>query len=303
MKRPSPLLNGAAILIGALVLLICIGGIIGTWVVNRAASNAVLGLLGGLDKATQASRSSISYMNSQLNDMQSLTTSVQQAVAQVGQNVSDQGVILTLLPANKEQELTDTAQRIQQTLINVRDFVTGVRDMYRAIDRLPFVNLPKLDTSRMQEAGDRMDKLTSAVKDLNTRIGEVRSGVAGAIKQASDTVAAINGLLGDTGTQITQVDTQLARLQSGITDAKTIIPSLFVILSVVITLFLLWVAYSQVVVMRQSYNALTQPIAPITTYASRLPGEPALLAVSPDEPALEPPADQGPDEEPDQKAQ
>ncbi len=260
MKRTSPLITGAAILISALVLLLCVAGIIGIWVLNSSASSAIMGLLGGLDKASQAARASIAATAAELTSLDNLMGGVEQSVTQAGQNIDNRQVVQSLLPEAQDQAITDSAQRVQKSILNLSNFITGVRDMYRAVDRLPFISMPRFDSTRVQMAAQEADKLIVAIGDLDTRLGELRTGAATSPDQAAKAIIVANTAFYDIQNNVIQTDAQFAKLQIGLDQAKSTIPTIFILFSILLSLFLIWVGISQVVVIRRAWSILQQPL-------------------------------------------
>ncbi len=260
MKRTSPLITGAAILISALVLLLCVAGIIGIWVLNSSASGAVMGLLGGLDKASQAARASIAATATELTGLDNLIGGVEQSVTQAGQNIDNRQVVQSLLPEAQDQAITESAQRVQKSILNLNNFITGVRDMYRAVDRLPFISMPRFDSTRVQMAALEVDKLIVAIQDVDTRLGELRTGAATSPDQAAKAIIAANTVFYDIQNNVIQTDAQFAKLQIGLDQAKATIPTIFILFSILLSLFLIWVGISQVVVIRRAWSILQQPL-------------------------------------------
>jgi hypothetical protein len=76
------------------------------WVAFTAAGNMLVNLFQAAENATAVADKALS------ND-----------VAQIGQNVSDKGVIVTLLPPDKETSFTDKVNEVKQTVAQVKDAV------------------------------------------------------------------------------------------------------------------------------------------------------------------------------------
>ena len=66
-------------------------------------------------------------------------------VAQVGQDVADQGIIKTLLPPEKEAALSQKVSEVQQTFAQAKDAIDSVRNFMGVFQAIPFIQTPSLD--------------------------------------------------------------------------------------------------------------------------------------------------------------
>ncbi len=106
-------------------------------------------------------------------------------VAQVGQNVADQGVIATLLPPDKETALTDKVNEVKQTVGQVKDGIDTVRSIMQVVQAIPFIQTPNLDDSVLGKLDKIVQDIEKFVGDVKQGIENLRNGVAGAIDQVS----------------------------------------------------------------------------------------------------------------------
>ena len=179
---------GTVIVLSALVGLISIAGILGTWVTGRALSDFTVGVLAGLEQAAGRAQILVGNVDSGLADIQGLTTQIGGATQQVGDNVNEKGVVLTLLPEDRERRLMEKAQGMVDSLTAIRGVVTSAFDIYQAVDRLPFISLPKPATDTVDKLEQASNELQSMVNELAQAVRDFRAGVAGAINQVTDLV-------------------------------------------------------------------------------------------------------------------
>ncbi len=192
VNRLRPIL---VIALSVLVLLICVAGIAGIWVVEGAASSAAVQMLQAVDNVTQIMRDGVTSVDTGLETLGESVSTVEAASTQLSQNFSDKGLVLTLLPTTKEQELTAAVQSVRDDFAAIRDFLNATKEMVQAINRLPFINLPGDDLASIEALQDRMNRMTTGVKDLKTRIGEFRSQAAANISQITEAITNLNNLL------------------------------------------------------------------------------------------------------------
>ncbi len=258
MSHPTfhRILAGLTVFICALVLLLSVAGIIGTWVAGRAVTDAAVQLLDSIDKTSGAARTMIARVNTELGQVQDQVTTVKSATDQLSQNVNDKGLVLTLIPPETDSELLASVRRVAESVASIREAVASAIELYNAMNSLPFVSLPQPDPERWGKVGDLVTTLQTGVQDLTTAITEFRSSASGTISRVTDGIARVEDGLSNTATTLNAVDAQLAAAQAQAAQLRQTIPTTITLVMIVFTLLALWVAYTQVVVMRGAWSRL-----------------------------------------------
>jgi hypothetical protein len=256
MKRAFAVLT---IVLSVLVLLISIGGIAGTWVVNHAATTAVTGLFAGIEKTAGAMRGGVSRVDTGVARIGGAVATIETATAQLGGNITDKGLVMTLLPEQKEQELEASIQGVRDAFADIRDVIAAGFGLYRAIDSVPFVSLPKPDEEDLQAAGEAVDRLAGQVQKLKAEIAGIRSGASAVVSKVTDAAARVNEELSQVQTRLAAVDARLAETQARANHLQQVVPGVFLVVSCLVTLLMAWVAYSEVVLIRQAWAELRKP--------------------------------------------
>ena len=120
-KPSSRIFAGLTVFLCAIVLLISVAGVIGTWVAGRAVSDAAVQLLNGVDKAAGAARTMIAQVNTEVGQVRDQVTTVKTATDQLSQNVSDKGLVLTLIPPETDSELLTSVRKVAESVANIRE--------------------------------------------------------------------------------------------------------------------------------------------------------------------------------------
>lgn len=266
MSHPTlrRVLAGLTVFICALVLLLSVAGIVGTWVGGRAATDAAVQLFDGVDRAAGAARILIAQVNTQVGQVRDQLNTVKSATDQLSQNVNDKGLVLTLIPPETDSQLLASVRGVVEAVATVREGVASALDLYRALNALPFVRLPQPDPTSWGKIGDAVLTLQTAVQTLTTTVDEFRSTAAGSISRVTDAVATVDERLNNTVTLLNRADAELAAAQAQIARLRQTLPTAITVISVVFTLLALWVAYTQIVVMRGAWPRVRGPRAGAT---------------------------------------
>ena len=130
-----------AILLSVLVLLLSAVGIVGVWYGQSTASRASVRLVQAAGAGTVAGRRVIARLDQVTGIMRTISTGLEDAATELSLSVSDSGVILTLLPVEKEQALLDQAAQINDRFSEIKDMLSSALDLYQS-DRPPALYQP-----------------------------------------------------------------------------------------------------------------------------------------------------------------
>jgi methyl-accepting chemotaxis protein len=249
----------SAIIISGLVFFLAAAGVVGAWVGRSEGIRFADRMLDGVYELAGAGRQGVTRLNEAVGDLLILTAEVELATAGLAQSVADRGVVVTLLPPEKEQELADSAQRLGDTVDAILDVVRTAVSLAEAIDSLPFVNLPKPEETELQAMQQNAEEIGAALAQLAADIQAFRDGVATEIGRVVTAVNQVDALLTNTQQSVSETDNALARVQTHTQELKQTVRQILTIVAIALTLLLSWIMYALVVVIRQHWHTLHSP--------------------------------------------
>jgi len=242
--RKRKILGYFAMFLSIDVLIASILSLIFMWLAFTAAGNMLVNLFEAAEKATAVADKALTQVDNTMVDFGNKASALSSDVAQIGQNVSDQGVIATLLPPDKETVFTDKVNDVKQTVAQVRDAIDSVRNIMQAFQALPFIQVPNLDDSLLGKLDSVVRDVEKFVGDVKQGIEDLRNGVAGAIDKVS---AALQGL----SDAVFEARFPLAQLHAYVASANQVIlpflqtatPIFFFFVGVIISILYIWTAF------------------------------------------------------------
>jgi hypothetical protein len=242
--------HGLAITLSVLVALVGIAAVVGTWVAGNTLSSATIQMLLVVENTADGLTTIVEGIDTKVAGLEEATFAIAEATNQLSQNVTDKGLILTLLPEEREQKLVTQAQELQQNLNSVGNTLKAGLELYQSIDSLPFVSLPKPEQQTVSKLEQTIADIQATTQNIVLGIQEFRDGVSGEIGR-------VTGLLDDITARMTETRQNLAQLKGRLEALKDLaarirgrVTLVFNSLSAIITLFLAWVVYSQVEIIR-----------------------------------------------------
>jgi hypothetical protein len=143
------ILSITTIILCGIVILLSAAGVIGAWATTGKVIEAGTRLLTGAEKAAGAVQIGLQSIDEELNNLEEDTAAIQEATAQLSQNISDKGLVMVLLPPAREEKLTNTIGAIEDALNTAELMISSLIDTLSFIDGLPFVELPKPEPESM----------------------------------------------------------------------------------------------------------------------------------------------------------
>lgn len=244
------LFYGVVIFLCSLVILLSSIGIIGVWAVRKPIINTFVTVLKLVENTAIAVRQVDQRLDPILANLETLTSEIVGASEQLSKNVNDKGMLMVLLPEQKEQELIEAATEIQETFVVIRETLTNALELYRSISRLPFVSLPSLSAEQSKQIAEAVDKIQNLSENLRTEISNFRSGLSDRIDQVARVANDLSTALTQTRTALARLDARLASLEALMVRLQEVIPLILLTIALVLTVLFAFVIYTQIEVVR-----------------------------------------------------
>ena len=252
MKTKSRFPKYLLIAICAVVLVLSVVTVIGTWSFVSKASTTVVELLNTVETTSITIINGLDRVTTRLDQAHQIAQDFQSGANQISQGVKDQGIILTLLPLLKDEQLKGAVQSIQDTFAGLKDNLSTFSKWIQIIGKIPFLNMVGIDTSKLQGINDKISALQATVENITTSAAEIRAQAAGGVEKLATAVGNFDSQLTEINNSLVEIRSMVERVQTAAGQLKSSIPTLFTSFAFLLTLFLAWVIYSQVVLIRRA---------------------------------------------------
>jgi hypothetical protein len=121
-------------------------------------------------------------------------------------------------------------------------------DLVEALGSLPFVDLPQPEEVGALRRGVR--EFLAGLEQLSADVRQFQEETAAEIAAVADTAAQVNSRLQTTQDNLAAADSELAALQAGANEFREQFPLWATVTAVLLNLFLIWVAYGMVHLIR-----------------------------------------------------
>jgi hypothetical protein len=303
------ILYALVIVMSGLIIFLNIAGIIGVWTVGRMISNATVAVFNIVENSAKDIQAATHKVDGVLERLQARTTEITDATRKISANVTDKGLVLILLPEEREQQLTEYISSVRDTFSGIKESFTKAVELYRSIDEMPFVNLPSLSEDQLKNIEESVGQTTSQAETLRSEIADFRSGAADKIDKVESAANRLSETIQRDRDRIAQVDSRMAKLEAFSIRIQHDIPLIFNTIFVILSLLFAFVIWTQVEMIRQyavRWRLLGQGEEPVTlpveTLAQPVAVVPPVMSVAPAVLSAEEPAKPAKSAKPVEKA-
>ena len=241
---------GAVIALSVLVLLFSAVGVVGAWVIQSKLSDATVALLQAAENVAGRAQEVIGQAQDPLLEIQQVSTKVADVSSKLSQNVQDEGLLKLLLPPEQEQKLVNLATMVQDTLATIHEVLSTAVNLYQAIDQMPFISLPTPDLEKVRAVEQSVSEIRITIEELKGRVAEVRAGAADKIGLVTEAANRISDRLVEVLDKLAALDAELEGFQQTVAGVRSGVPTAFAIAALLLSLLLVFVAYTQVEMIR-----------------------------------------------------
>jgi hypothetical protein len=246
--------------ISVLVILLNLALITVVWIFQDDVSSSAVVIFTEVDNVTQVMRNGIARVEPEVRNLRRLTGQVESASEEIAQNVSDEGIILRLLPQTVVDSLTTSSQSLRENFIAVYDLLGATSDILLALDKIPFVEIPERGLSTVATLQVNLEAIAVQVETLKSNISDTRAEAGARISQVTDAAAFLGAEADQFNADLIDIDTDLDSIQINVRKYRRLAPPVILSSAIIFSLLSGWVVYSQVVMFSRSTNLNTQTI-------------------------------------------
>jgi hypothetical protein len=254
-----------AIAVAVLFIGLSFVSIFGAWFVDRKATDVTLKGFGLIETGVHVVDAGVSRVNELIATSRAEVRQASETISAVGPQAQANRPVLNALNDRLETSLAPRIEQMQKVLAPVRDALGNVANAVSLLNSLPMMGERAPRLAALDDAFNRLEELSADGKQLRGTLRELVSSQNSDI--TAETLATLNGL-----TQ--RIDTRLGKVQANVHGMQTDIDALkmrldtrksrlllaFNLLAFVSTLMLVWIVYTQIVVIQHHWSRVRRPV-------------------------------------------
>jgi len=254
-----------AIAVAVLFIGLSFVSIFGAWFVDRKATDVTLKGFGLIETGVHVVDAGVSRVNELIATSRAEVRQASETISAVGPQAQANRPVLNALNDRLETSLAPRIEQRQKVLAPVRDALGNVANAVSLLNSLPMMadRAPRL--AALDDAFNRLEELSADGKQLRGTLRELVSGQNSDI--TAETLATLNGLtqridtrLGKVQANVHGVQADIDALQMRLDTRKSRLLLVFNLVAFVSTLMLVWIVYTQIVVIQHHWSRVRRPV-------------------------------------------
>ncbi len=256
MPTLKQFLAGAAIVLAALGIILCLVAFWFSWSLNTPVTDELVRLATVAERVLGVTDAGLTRVDDGLTTVRSAVTRVEETTRTAGDTLVETNLAFAVLERLVGDTLFPRIVAAHETALALTGTIVAFTDTLEAANRLPFVNVPTLSSelgsaaARLESARARVTEVQDALRAIKEeKIGRPVGFITDRTTSISTDLAAAQLIVGDTLARIDATRTRLTALRERL-------PRLIDWLSVAITLAAAWLVAAQGFVLLRAYEYL-----------------------------------------------
>jgi hypothetical protein len=247
MQNLKRILAVIVMVISALVLVLNLAGIAGAWIVRAQLATDLVDIATEAEARATTAKRGLDRLDAALSRTHDQVAGVERDVQAFGADLEQNKPLLSAITDKLGVELGPLFDSAREIMTTIRETVTAVNSAIEAINAIPFISIPLPELEKMEKLSQDVDSLRTQVQDLRTAIDQKRSEIIqGAVSIVTTPTSQIGSTLGEMQATVSGYSQQIGAVQEGLTTFKAEIGGRLTWAAVILTLILLWLAFSQI---------------------------------------------------------
>ncbi len=261
MSPGKKTLHWLIIILAALAMILSVAGIVGAWWLHNTATDVTVRAFAVADTAVGVVDTGAERANELVQRGRSEIQQVESTIVAAGANIAESNPLLTGLSNRLSERMGPTVEQIRTTLAPVTDTLRSVRSLVDFINTFPLIRQTPPAVEELERALNRLDETAADVRQIGDIVHATVTGAANRLtNQTVDTLTGLTGRvdsrLAEAQAAVEQAQAEITALQAEMSALRARLLLIYNLTALGLTLFLLWVIYSQWVVMRQRWQLL-----------------------------------------------
>jgi hypothetical protein len=258
MQTLKRVLAAIVMAVSVLVLVLSLAGIAGTWIVRGQLAAELVGIVTVAETGVTAAMQGVEGVDTALTRAREQVAAVESDVQAFGADLEQNKPLLTAISDKLDLGLAPLVESARETMTTVRETVAAVNSTIEAVNAIPFVSVPVPELESLNKLSQDVQSFRTEVQNLRAAIDQRRSEViAGGVSIITTPTSRIGASLDDVQSRVSAYSRQLGAVQKGLSTLKSAIGRWLTWLAVILTLILLWLAFSQVGLLVLSWRAFS----------------------------------------------
>lgn len=246
METVKKILAGIVIAVSIIGIAICLTGIYFSWSFNTPVTEAIEGVLTGVERFLMVTDGGLGRLNEGLGEADAAVTIIEGAVVEAGDTINQTNIAFEILDATVGDTLFPKIENMAGTAVAIADAVVAFNDTLEAANEIPFVDIPTL-TPQLEELATEIEAIRADVQATRDELQAIKEeNVAKPVNAITDKTSKISTGLGQVQTAVSEGQAKVNQTLENVGVTKSKVARTIDLISITITVLLLWLILAQV---------------------------------------------------------
>jgi hypothetical protein len=252
-----------AIVIGAVFFLLGLAGVIGVWVINTPATETILAILEPIDNSLQRLEGVAGEVGVALSEVSTSLDEADQQVQELGAGLAETNLVVEAINRIFDADVEQSLAKAGDNVVSIYDTVVAIEETINAINGIPLLKIEVPGSDEIASIRTGMEELAASADELQQESQQRREDRADSFVEAvSAPINRLNDRVDDMYTRITGAEDRLGLAVENIDEIQSKVPGWIDIASIIATLLLAWLMFSQAAVIILCWRALHPKAVP-----------------------------------------
>jgi prefoldin subunit 5 len=245
--------------VSILLLVLSLTGIAGTWIVRDQLHTDLMAVATAAETQATRVQQGLDRLDAVLTLARGQITAMEREVQAFGTSLEENRPLLAAISDAIGIDLSPLVESAQQTMATVREAVVAVNSAIEAVNAIPFISVPVPELQTLQKLSQDVEAFRTEVQAVRTAIDQRRSEIIqGTVSIVANPVSEIGATLDEMSDSVSGYSQQVGAVQDGLSGFKAAIGRTLTWVAVGLTLSLLWIAFSQGVLLVLGWRAFSE---------------------------------------------
>ncbi len=229
----------AAMIAGGLGILLSLVLVFGTWYVRSTIDGLSTQLAATVDGGLNQADERLGQAAARIDQSHERVQGMEATAAQLGSGERGQAAAAQL-GAAIDRELGPTASAIREAYAGLAARIASVQDLLGTLDRLPFVDLPELQTTQLQALDTRLREINDDLQSARQSLDDQGLPLGTLGERLAEPLGRLNTRIGELQTSIDGLRTEVEGVRQTVAQVQATVMQITTWIAIGLTLVLLW---------------------------------------------------------------
>lgn len=253
MKKLGRIIAFGVIILSVLNIVLAVVSVVNIWRYHQPVIETLANLASVTESGLETANTALMRLDPLLELLQGSMVDVQKNAEELKSDFENSAPIMDALSELTGRDIKPNIERAEETFESVHSTVNDLNAIIKTVTMIPFVNIPDI-AQASQDIVDLLDEIAAGVEELDQGIKQIKTGIKEQVIQPiQDRAEQMEAELARTREEVQELQTQVEAAHRITVEVRPRIPQIITMISVLITIQLIWGIFAQIALIYLSW--------------------------------------------------